>query len=82
MANTFDSVVFDGNRLVITAYVDDAVQVAAATRFDPPEFGTALCRCSILWDESYGEPPLHSARLLMTLAEAADDWVAIHPDDI
>ena len=82
MANIFDSVVFDGYSLVVTAYVEDAVQVAPATRFDPPAFGTALCRCSIPWDESYGDPPLHSEHLLMGLAEAYDEWEAIHPDDL
>lgn len=82
MANVFDSVVFDGYTLVVTAYIEDAVQVAAATRFDPPAFGTALCRCSILWDESYGDPPLHSAHLLMSLAEASDNWEVIHPDEL
>ena len=82
MATTFDSVEFDGEHLTVRAYLDDAVQVAPATRFDPPAFGSALCECVILWDESYGDPPLHSEHLLMVLAEAADDWEAIQSDDL
>ena len=82
MATTFDSVEFDGEHLTVGAYLDDAVQVAPATRFDPPAFGSALCECVILWDESYGDPPLHSEHLLMGLAEAYDEWEAIHPDDL
>ena len=82
MATTFDSVKFDGEHLTVRAYLDDAVQVAPATRFDPPAFGSALCECVILWDESYGDPPLHSGHLLMVLAEASGDWEAIHPDDL
>ena len=81
MATTFDSVEFDGEHLTVRAYLDDAVQVAPATRFYPPAFGSALCECVILWDESYGDPPLHSERLLMVLAEAADDWEALPPED-
>ena len=82
MATTFDSVEFDGEHLTVRAYLDDAVQVAPATRFDPPAFGSALCECVMLWDESYGDPPLHSEHLLMVLAEVADDWEAIQPDDL
>lgn len=33
------------------AYVEDMIQVSAATRFDPPEFGTALCSTNILWSD-------------------------------
>ena len=82
MAASFDSVIYDSDRLVIYAYVDDAVQVAPATRFDPPAFGSALCRCSIPWDSEYGEPPLHSSALLLQLANNYDDWEAVHPDDL
>jgi hypothetical protein len=82
MATLFDSVEFDGDRLTVRAYLDDAVQVAPATRFDPPAFGSALCECVMLWDESYGEPPLHSEHLLMVLAEAADNWEAVLSDDL
>ena len=82
MATIFDSVEFDGEHLTVRAYLDDAVQVAPGTRFDPPAFGSALCECVILWDESYGDPPLHSEHLLMGLAEAYDEWEAIHPDDL
>ena len=82
MATLFDSVEFDGDRLTVRAYLDDAVQVAPATRFDPPAFGSALCEGGMLGDESYGEPPLHSEHLLMVLAEAADNWEAVLSDDL
>jgi hypothetical protein len=33
------------------AYVEDMIQVSPATRFDPPEYGTALCSTDILWSD-------------------------------
>ena len=78
----FDSAVFDGYTLVVTAVCPDAVQTAPATRFDPPAFGSALCRCSIPWDEEYGQPPLHDSAALVALADSYDEWEAIHPDDL
>ena len=41
-----------GSDLVrIQAIVDDAIQVAAATRYDPPEYGSAACETCVLWDD-------------------------------
>ena len=78
----YDSAVFVGNNLTIYAMVEDCVQVAAATAFDPPAFGSAMCRCSIPWDAEYGDPPMHSPDLLMQLARAYDDWEVLHPDEL
>ena len=41
-----------GSDLVeIQAIVEDAVQVSAATLYDPPEFASGLCVTTLLWDE-------------------------------
>jgi len=40
------------------AVVPDMVQVAPATRWDPPEFGSAQCRGRLSWDPYVDGDPL------------------------
>jgi hypothetical protein len=63
----------------VQAMVDDAVQIAPATAFDPPEFASAACEAVVLWDNpiSPANEPTHNdiERMLPWI----DDWSVIPP---
>ena len=40
----------------LVAQVPDVVQVAPATRFDAPEFGSAQCRAFVYWEWETDSP--------------------------
>ena len=53
------------------AVVDDIVQVSAATRHDPPQYGSAVCDGSVL----LGDEPLPTThREFLELAELVENW--------
>ena len=63
--------------LHVTAVVDDAVQVAPATAYDPPEFGAALCETWILWDQPLTHENAPTTEQLSRMLPFIDDWKAI-----
>ena len=69
----FDSFHFDADAgiLYLRAYVEDVVQVSPATRFDPPEYGTALCEGSVFWDSDV-PPTEHDAEQWL---EVVNEWI-------
>ena len=76
-----DSLDFDPDGLVrVTALVDEMVLTHHATRFDPEEYGPALCRGSFyLSDEDL--IPATDAELRKLIAARVDDWAPIDPDE-
>ena len=66
----------------LVAQVPDVVQVAPATRFDAPEFGSAQCRVFLLWDwEEEGSPLDKDEAFWQQLCEDQDiDW-ELDPND-
>jgi len=76
-----DSLEFDPDGLLrVIAVVDEMVLTHHATRFDPEEYGPALCRGSFyLSDEDL--IPATDAELAKLIAERVDDWAPIDPDE-
>lgn len=70
---------FDGDHLLVTALVDDAVLVRGQTLLDPPEWGPALCRGSMLMDSSEVMPATDS-ELCALVGSRIDDWAPIDWD--
>jgi hypothetical protein len=69
-----------GSDLVrIQAYVDDAVQVAAATLYDPPEFGSAACETFVLWDDPITSKNAPTQEDIDQMLPWITDWMAIPP---
>ena len=57
------------------AVVDDVVQVSCATRFDPPQYGSAICSGSLLLAD---DDPLPMTDAEFTeLAQLVHDWQPI-----
>ena len=71
---------FDGDRLLVTALVEDAVLVAAASHLDPPEWGAALCRGAMYLDTETLIPATDS-ELCDLLTDRIDDWSPIDWSD-
>lgn len=63
----------------VQAIVEDAVQVAPATRFDPPEFGSALCEAAVLWDEPLSPDNAPTQAEVERMLPWIDDWCVIPP---
>lgn len=70
---------FDGDNLLVTALVDDAVLVRGQTLLDPPEWGPALCRGSMLLDSETLIPSTDS-ELCALVGSRIDDWAPIDWD--
>lgn len=70
---------FDGDHLLVTALVDDAVLVRGQTLLDPPEWGPALCRGSMLMDSETLIPSTDS-ELCALVGSRIDDWAPIDWD--
>ena len=69
-----------GSDLVeVQAYVEDAVQVAPATLYDPPEFATAACRGVLLWDDPIDHTNAPTQEQIERMLAWVDDWVVIPP---
>lgn len=69
-----------GSDLVhIQAIVDDAVQVAPATLYDPPEFGSAACETFVLWDDPITASNAPTQDDINRMLPWIDDWTAIPP---
>ena len=58
-----------------TAVVDDIVQVSAATRYEPAQFGSALCEGSVLLADDDPLPTSHQE--FLELAGLVDNWQPI-----
>lgn len=71
----------DADGLVtVTAVVDEMVLTHQQTRFDPPEYGPALCRGTFyLSDEDL--IPATDAELCRLFYDRIDDWEVLDPDD-
>ena len=76
-----DSIEYDPQteELYFEAQVDDCIQVAPATLYDPPAFGCARCSCSLLWTQTQGEPfdPPTKDNILAHLQTSSPDWQII-----
>jgi hypothetical protein len=70
---------FDGDYLLVTALVDDAVLVRGQTLLDPAEWGPALCRGSMLMDPA-ALIPASERELCDLLSAHVDDWAPIDWD--
>jgi len=69
-----------GSDLVrIQAIVDDAIQVAPATRYDPPEYGSAACETCVLWDDPITDKNTPTHDDIVKMLPWIDDWTAIPP---
>lgn len=56
------------------AVVDDVVQVSAATRYDPAQYGSAVCDGSVF----LGDEPLPTTHQeFVELAERVDNWLPL-----
>lgn len=67
---------FDGDRLLVTALIEDAVLVRQETDLDPPEWGPAVCRGSCYLDRSTLIPPT-DRELRDLVGELIDDWAPV-----
>ena len=65
--------------LTVQAIVEDAVQVAPATRFDPPEFGSALCEAVVLWDEPLSPDNAPTQAEVERMLPWVGDWCVVPP---
>ena len=63
----------------VQAMVDDAVQVAPATAFDPPEFASAPCEAVVLWDDPISPANAPTHKDIERMLPWIDDWAAIPP---
>ena len=65
------------------ALVEDAVQVLAATRYEPAEFGAAYCTASIDLGEDELPPGADNEEAQLALADQipADEWELPEPSD-
>ncbi|MEK9986387.1 MAG: hypothetical protein VW879_16740 [Opitutae bacterium] len=71
-----------GSNLVdVQAIVEDAVQIAPATATEPPQFGSALCRAVLVWDDPIYRTNVPTAdkieRMLCWIPK--NDWYAVPP---
>ena len=57
------------------ATIADVIQTSPATRFDPPEFGSATCRGSIPIGDD--DPLPKTEQQFVDLAREVDDWQPI-----
>jgi hypothetical protein len=71
---------FDGDRLLVSALVEDAVLVRGQTEFDPPEWGPAVCRGSMHMDQEMLIPATDS-ELRDMVGENVEDWAPIDWSD-
>lgn len=68
------------DRVTVTAVVEDARVVFPATRFEPEEYGPALCEASFYLDE--GELlPKDDEELISYLEDLNLDWEVMSIDD-
>ena len=65
------------------ALVEDAVQVLAASRYEPAEFGSAYCTASIDLGEDELPPGTDNEEAQLALADTipADEWELPEPSD-
>jgi len=75
-----DAIRFEGDHLIVDAVVSDMVVVRPETRFDPPEWGPALCRGSMYFS---GEEliPATDGELKKLLTETIEDWAPLDLSD-
>lgn len=71
---------FDGDRLLVTALIEDAVLVRRETDLDPPEWGPAVCRGSCYLDSSTLIPATE-VQMRELLDHLIDDWAPIDWND-
>ena len=65
----------------LVAQVPDVVQVAPATRFDPPEFGSAQCRAFVYWEWETDSPLKRDDAFWQQFVEENElDW-ELDPND-
>ena len=64
-----------GRVIYFEATIAEIVQISAATRWDPPEFGSAACRGDILLDDD--EPTPENLGEFMAYAEQVETWQPI-----
>ena len=66
-----------------TALVEDAVQVLAASRYEPAEFGAAYCTASIDLGEDELPPGADNEEAQLALADTipSEDWELPEPSD-
>ena len=70
---------FDGDRLVVEALVDDVVLTRQQTDLDPPEWGPALCRGSMLFSDD-DRIPATDKEMSRLIADRIDNWEVIDDD--
>jgi hypothetical protein len=70
---------FDGDRLVVEAVVDDAVLTRQQTELDPPEWGPALCRGSLLFSDD-DRIPATDRDMNRLISDRVDNWEVIEDD--
>jgi hypothetical protein len=63
------------------ALVEDAVQVLAATRYEPAEFGAATCVGSVDLGDDELPPGEDNEEAQLALADSVDNWEVPEPDD-
>lgn len=67
-----------GSDLVdVQALVDDVIETRAQTLLDPPEFGPAVCRTTILWDDPVTEENKPTSKAITKMLPWLTDWEVI-----
>jgi hypothetical protein len=72
---------FEDDRLIVEATVEDAVLVRQQTALDPPEWGPAVCRGTLLFGDDTLIPATDS-QLRTMLSERIDDWSPLDQSDL
>lgn len=70
----------EDDRVTVTAIVEDARVIFPATRFEPEEYGPALCEASFYLDEEE-VLPTEDEELIDYLENLNLDWEVISMDD-
>lgn len=65
--------------LSIHAIVEDAVQVLPGSRFDPPEFGPALCETVVVLDDPITGDNAPTEDDVLQMLPWINDWCVIPP---
>lgn len=69
------------NLIEVHAIIEDAIQIAPATATEPPQFGSALCKALLLWDDpiDHTNAPTGEQIERMLAWIPKNDWYAIPP---
>lgn len=70
----------EDDKVTVKAVVEDVVQTYAATLYDPPEYGPALCEASFELDENE-ILPTDDEQMIEYLEKMDLDWEPIKNDD-